>query len=366
MPKTQLCILCGGRSVEHEVSLQSARNVVSAADREQFDTTLVGISKVGQWHLYDPDDFLINPDDPEGIALGTAGPEVGLVFSDSDGRLVTTGGGPSRQIAVDVAFPVLHGSFGEDGAIQGAFDMAGIPYVGCDVAGSAVCMGKDLAKALLLQAGVPVADAVVVDAVDLGSFDPGAAVERLGLPLFVKPAKAGSSVGITKVTREADLVCAVETALRYDTTALVEQFVEGRELECAVLGNWQPRASVIGEVVSQDFYSYEAKYLNDDLAKLQAPAQLAPETTARFQDVAVRSFSALRCCGMARVDGFLTPAGRIVINEINTIPGFTNISMYPRLWQLSGLSYAELISELIRLALERASERDALLTEFSL
>ena len=364
MDRSKLCILCGGQSAEHEVSLESTRNVVAAVDRNTYDIVLVGISKSGEWRLHDPDDFLENPDDPATVSLRNAGPRVALTCAAKQGSLVRLDGNSDAPVRIDVAFPVLHGSYGEDGAIQGLLKMANVPCVGCDIASSAVCMGKDLTKSTLRQAGLRVAGDVILSASAPGTPSAEAIVERLGLPVFVKPAKSGSSVGITKVTSVGDLRPAIDMAFRYDRKVLVEERIAGREIECSVLGNREPRASVPGEVVAKDYYSYEAKYLNADAAELKAPADLDAETTRRVQKTAMRSFIALSCSGLARVDMFLTKAGEIVVNEVNTIPGFTNISMYPKLWELTGLPYRSLVGELIRLAGERFAEEQALITDF--
>ena len=364
MAKPRLCIICGGRSVEHEVSLQSARNVLDAVDPDAFDVVLVGIGKAGAWNRYRPEGFLTNADCPRTIALASPGPAVAIALVDGKGCLVPIGD-PTAPLPLDVAFPVLHGSFGEDGTIQGLLEMADVPYVGCDVTSSAVCMSKDVGKALLRHNGIRVARDVVLTQCQKDGLDAQAVIRQLGLPLFVKPAKTGSSVGISKVNDECELLDALTVAFRYDSRAIIEEAIVGRELECSVLGNTDPRASVVGEVITDDFYSYEAKYLDDELAQLKAPADLDDATMRRFQQLAVAGFKALSCSGMARVDGFLTEDGAVVINEINTIPGFTNISMYPRLWTLSGMTYAELVAELIRLALERHGERAGLLTDFT-
>jgi len=363
MSKTNLCIICGGRSVEHEVSLQSARNVIAAVDRSTFDVVLVGIDRAGTWNRYEPESFLVNAECPRTIALANPGPAVTLATVDGKGCLVTVAAA-ERPTPIDVVFPVLHGSFGEDGTIQGLLAMADIPYVGCDVTSSAVCMSKDVTKALLRYAGIPVAQDIVMTRRALDALDPDAVAAQLGLPLFVKPAKTGSSVGISKVRRPGELIDALKTAFQYDAKVIVEEGIEGRELECSVLGNADPSASVVGEVVTGDFYSYAAKYLDDELAQLKAPAELDEPQARRFRDLAVASFKALSCSGMARVDGFLAANGEVIINEVNTIPGFTNISMYPRLWMLSGMTYGELVAELIALALEKHREQSALMTDF--
>lgn len=358
--KLRVGILFGGKSAEHEVSLQSARNVLAAMDPARFQAVLVGIDKGGAWSRYDPEDFLNHADDPTRIALARPGPQVVLTCAGGAGALLPlTTAAPSVPIAV--VFPLLHGSYGEDGAIQGVAKMANLPCVGCDVASSGLCMDKILAKRVLREAGVPVARDRALMAADRSALDTATVIAELGLPLFVKAARQGSSVGVSKVTCGAELLPAVDCAARYDTKILIEECVAGRELETSVLGNAEPRASQPGEVIPRHgFYSYAAKYLDADGAVLEAPARLEPSIAERVRAVAIRAFQALGCAGMARVDSFLTVDGRVLVNEVNTIPGFTKISMYPRLWEVSGIRYPELIERLVNLALERFAVEDGL------
>jgi D-alanine-D-alanine ligase len=362
MPARNLLILCGGRSAEHEVALQSAINVVAAVDRAAFNLAVVGIDKDGTWRRLPPAAFVVHPEDPARTALAPGGQGVALCCLDGQGTLIPAGGG--EPWPVDVAFPVLHGTYGEDGTIQGLLAMMNIPCVGCDHTSSANCMDKAITKQVLTYAGIPVADGLIVvggaettDADSVGS--------ALGWPVFVKPARLGSSVGVSKVKAPEDLRAALELAFRFDDKVLVERYLPGREIECAVLGNSGPRAAVPGEVVPQhEFYSYAAKYLDENGARLEAPAKLPPAVAAQVQEMAIRAFLAMGCTGLARVDFFLMADGRLVVNELNTIPGFTRISMYPRLWQLSGMTYPQLVSELIRLAEERHAARGRLCTSF--
>jgi D-alanine-D-alanine ligase len=350
--KLQLLILFGGKSAEHEVSLQSAVNVVRAVDTARYDILPVGIDKSGHWRLYRTVDFLQHRNDPSSVELRRAGTRVTLLpFPCSRPLIPLSREGKPRR--VDVAFPVLHGPFGEDGTVQGLLRLAGIPFVGAGVLGSAVGMDKDVMKRLLRDAGLPIPDFVVLRKSDSFSFD--AIRRRLGLPVFVKPANMGSSVGISKVRSRREFDGAVNGAFLFDSKILVEEYVKGREIECSVLGLDRPSASVPGEVVPRhDFYSYAAKYLDDDGAELKAPAELSPRVAAEVKRLAVEAFKALCAEGMGRVDFFLRPNGQVLINELNTIPGFTKISMYPRLWALSGIDSAELVDRLIRLALQRA------------
>lgn len=362
MPARNLLVICGGRSAEHEVALQSALNVVAAVDRQAFALGLVGIDKDGTWRQLPPDGFVTDREDPARTALAPGGRVVTLGCRAGRGWLVPVAGG--EPWPVDVAFPVLHGTYGEDGTVQGLLAMMNIPCVGCDQTSSANCMDKAITKQILRYAGIPVADGIIVTRG--GATVSAEQVGReLGWPAFVKPARMGSSVGVSKVKAAADLAAAIELAFRYDDKVLVERCMRGREIECAVLGNGTPRASVPGEVVPRhEFYSYEAKYLDEHGARLDAPANLPADVARRVQDMAVRAFLAMGCSGMARVDFFLMADGSLAVNELNTIPGFTRISMYPRLWQLTGLTYPQLVGELIRLADESHTSRGRLCTSF--
>jgi D-alanine-D-alanine ligase len=268
------------------------------------------------------------------------------------------------QEKVDVVFPILHGPFGEDGTVQGLLKLAGVPFVGAGVLGSAVGMDKDVMKRLLRDAKIPIPKFITLKlGEDVPSYS--SIAEKLGSPFFVKPANLGSSVGVNKVGKNSEYKTAIDAAFEYDNKILIEQFMEGREIECSVLGNENPIASVPGEVVpTHEFYSYEAKYIDENGAALEIPAKLAAQITRRIQQLAVDTFKTLSCEGLARVDFFLTTKNKIVVNEINTIPGFTSISMYPRLWQASGISYTDLIDRLIQLALERFAKEKRLKTIF--
>ena len=360
MKKTPVIILFGGRSAEHEISLLSARNVLSALDRTRFEPMLVGIDKAGRWHRESERTLEAAAGDPRGVMLDASAPAVGM-----EDALVARGPG-SAPGAIDseaVVFPVLHGTFGEDGTVQGAMELAGIAYVGAGVLGSAVGMDKDVAKRLLRDAGIPIVDFGVVTA---GAFrrDPAGALRALpdlGYPRYVKPANAGSSVGVSRAAGPADLERAVRAALAFDTKVLIERAVDAREIECAVLGNDDPQASIPGEILvhhKDGFYSYDAKYVDPDGASWKIPADLPPETIARVQTLAVATFRALELSGMARVDFFVTRDGRaLYVNEVNTIPGFTAVSMYPKMWEASGLGQQALLTRLIELALERRDAR---------
>jgi D-alanine-D-alanine ligase len=265
--------------------------------------------------------------------------------------------------AIDVVFPVLHGPFGEDGTVQGLFKLANIPFVGAGVLGSAIGMDKDVMKRLLRDAKIPIAKFLVFERPDQNTISFTKVRKALGLPVFVKPANLGSSVGISKVNKKNQFADAVRLAFRYDNKIIIEEGIDGREIECSVLGNEKPVASLPGEIVVQhDFYSYHAKYLDDQGARLEIPARLPKNIVKKIQQTAVQAYRVLCCEGMARVDFFLRPNGQVLVNEINTIPGFTKISMYPKMWDASGLSYSRLIDRLITLALERARKEKQLST----
>ncbi len=360
--RTRVAILFGGRSAEHEISLRSARNVINALDRDRYEAVLIGIDRDGGWFLNQDSMALLNAEQPRAAADDAGSRPVSLVASGETGVLVGRDGAASIG-AVDVLFPVLHGPYGEDGSVQGLARLANLPCVGSGILGSAIGMDKDVCKRLLRDAGIAVARHVCLRARDL---NPGLAAEvdeLLGYPVFVKPCNMGSSVGVTRAETAADLLPAIETALSYDTRVLVEESISGREIECSVLGNDDPAASTVGEIVTDDgFYSYERKYIDEDGARLVIPAELDEDTLERARVTSIAAFTALEARGMARVDMFLTAAGEIYVNEINTIPGFTEISMYPKLWQASGLSYAYLIDRLIQLAIEEQAAQSRLST----
>ncbi len=294
-----------------------------------------------------------------GLALTPQGAQLLAPVQQALGQLDEALTGALGQL--DVIFPIVHGTLGEDGSLQGLLRMANMPFVGAGVLGSAVSMDKDVTKRLLRDAGLAVAPFVTLTRANRAGFTFEQLSERLGLPLFVKPANQGSSVGVSKVENRAEFDAAVALAFSFDHKVLVESAIVGREIECAVLGNDDPQASVCGEIVLSDaFYSYDTKYINEQGAQVVVPAAIAPEVSDHIREVALKAFRALECFGLARVDVFLTPDNQVVINEINTLPGFTNISMYPKLWAASGVSYQALITRLIELALERHQQDRAL------
>lgn len=356
MNKIRVGIIFGGKSAEHEVSLQSAKNIYDALDKSRFEPVLIGISKRGEWRVADGASFLLNAGDPKLIKLNQSGAAVAPV-PQHGGQLVSVGS-PASVSAIDVAFPILHGPFGEDGTVQGLLKLANVPFVGAGVLGSAVGIDKDVMKRLLRDAGIPSAKFI---ALHKGEPVPShkSLSEQLGKTMFVKPANLGSSVGVSKVTNAAELQPAIDLGFQFDTKILVEEGIDGRELECGVLGNENPKASAVGEIVpTHGFYSYEAKYIDPDGARLNIPAKIDGATAERVRALASQTFRVLGCEGLARVDCFLKKNGDVLVNEINTLPGFTKISMYPKLWEASGISYSDLINKLIDLAIARF-ERDA-------
>ncbi len=356
--KIKVGILFGGKSAEHEVSLQSAKNVADAIDKDMYDVALIGIDKSGRWLLPNQSQFLLNAADPKLIKLNREQEESVALVPQSGGELTDLSAGGAHS-SVDVVFPILHGPFGEDGTVQGLLKLAGVPFVGAGILGSAVGMDKDVMKRLLRDAGIPIGGFLVFRQDDVLDFD--AIADALGLPFFVKPANLGSSVGVHKVADREAFDGAVQDAFSFDTKILIEEFIDGRELECSVLGNREPIASVVGEIVSShDFYSYEAKYIDEHGAALEIPADVSDAVSERIRELSIRTFQTLECEGLGRVDCFLKKDGDVIVNEINTIPGFTKISMYPRLWDASGISYPDLINRLIELAVERF-EREAML-----
>ena len=357
--KKRVAVLFGGKSAEHEVSLQSARNVIGMIDRDKFEVVAIGIDKEGRWFLGDAARLVIEDADPKLVKLNRSSED--LVVQPGH-ELALAGSNLGR---IDVVFPVLHGPFGEDGSVQGLLQVAGIPYVGAGVLGSAAGMDKDVMKRLLRDAGIPNANFATIRRHQRANFDWESIVAELGSPVFVKPANLGSSVGVHKVRNADEFEDALDDAFSWDNKVIVEEAIVGREVECSVLGNEEPVASVIGEIVTQgdhDFYSYDAKYIDEKGAQLNIPADLDDDVADRVRALSIEVFQVLECAGLARVDSFVTATGEIFVNEINTLPGFTNISMYTKLWEASGLPQTALIDQLIELALERHASRAALRT----
>ena len=354
MSRRRVAVLFGGRSAEHEISCISARSVIDALDPATTEVVPIGITREGSWHLLVGPPAL--PAETGRLPEITAGAGAPVKLGGGSGTQELVGADGSRQ-AVDVVFPVLHGPQGEDGAVQGMLELAGVPYVGAGVLGSAIGMDKAVQKVLFAAVGLPVVRAEVVRESEWAEDPEGVAarVDGLGFPVFTKPATLGSSVGISKVHDPSELVAGLDEAFLYARKALVEMGIEDvREVECAVLGNDDPVASIAGEIVptGHEFYDYEAKYLDEQGARLSIPAELGRDRMERIQRMAIEAFRAIDCAGMARVDFFLR-GDEVWVNEINTIPGFTQISMYQKLWEASGLSYRDLVERLLDLAVER-------------
>ena len=359
--KIQVGILFGGKSAEHEVSLRSAKNVADAIPKDKYDVILIGIDKKGRWLLNDASNFLLQTAGNPMPRLNDSGKQVALIPESAGALTAVQSSGSSVMGNIDVVFPILHGPMGEDGTVQGLLKLAGIPFVGAGVLGSAVGMDKDVMKRLLRDAGIPIGKFSTFRAEEQVSFSK--VKKTLGLPLFIKPANMGSSVGVSKVRNEKEFKTAIAEAFLYDNKILVEEEIVGREVECSVLGNDKPIASLPGEVVVKaDFYSYDAKYIDENGAAIEIPAKLPKNIIKKVQDTAIKTFKALSCEGLGRVDMFVTKSGKVVVNEINTIPGFTSISMYPKLWEASGISYPKLIDALIQLAIERFTKEAKLKT----
>lgn len=372
-PKIRVGVLFGGRSGEHEISLRSALTVMSSMDPNRYEVVPIGIDREGKWYLEHDALKVLADTTPNLKALGAGDMPVTLLPHHDSRALVevspanVVGAGANRMPGpLDVIFPVLHGTFGEDGTVQGLLELAGVAYVGSGVLGSSVGMDKDMQKRVLRDAGVPVVKYFALARADHEE-RPALAkkyARELGYPVFVKPNALGSSIGIHKVKGPAELGPALADAFQYDRKVLIEQSCAGREFECAVLGNDRPEASTVGEVVvggGHEFYSYESKYIDPEGAQTKIPAGLPKPVINRIRKIAVEAFKALSLRGMARVD-FLARRDlrRICVNEVNTIPGFTSISMYPKLWEASGLPLPKLIDRLIELALEDHRERSAL------
>jgi D-alanine-D-alanine ligase len=362
MQKKHIAVLCGGQSAEHEVSIESAKNVIQALDKKRYDVSVIFITRSGAWFLLNSHDTILNNKTMQPLPEPVSGKRIAFQFG-SDTPIVA-----DTPLHIDVVFPILHGTRGEDGTLQGLLEIANIPYVGPGVLGSAVCMDKDASKRLLQQAGIPIAKWITVCRETSATLDFEQIVAELGLPLFVKPANAGSSIGISKVKHREDFDKAIQLAQQHDHKIILEEYIAGREIECSILGNQSGsgsikniNASLPGEIIPHaEFYSYEAKYLDEKGATVKTPAELSSDMIEKIQTTAKKAFNILCCDGMARVDFFLTKDGQIFLNEANTLPGFTQISQYPNMWRASGLAYADLLHRLIELAIARF-ERDRIL-----
>ncbi len=374
--KINLGILFGGQSCEHEVSVTSARSIEKAIDREKYHVHLIGIDKSGYWHLGDDVEALTSSGSVTQLQQGQNNPDTAVSLElHSSGNLVAQTGStmqshaPARPPMLDVVFPILHGPFGEDGTMQGVLETAGLPYVGCGVAASALAMDKVLAKLVFAASGIPQAPYMIAETVEWQQNQNriiGLVEQKLEYPMFVKPANMGSSVGISKAGDRHGLIDAASLAFQFDNKVVIEKSMENcREIECSVLGNEYPQASVPGEIIpGAEFYDYHTKYI-DDKSQLVIPAPLDDETTRRVQSLAVEAFRAIDGRGLARVDFFVNRStNAVILNEVNTMPGFTPISMYPKLWTASGIAYEDLIDKLIELAITHFESKQSLKRTF--
>ncbi|MBY0544467.1 MAG: D-alanine--D-alanine ligase [Gammaproteobacteria bacterium] len=363
MTKIRVGVLFGGRSAEHDVSLQSALNVINALDKKKYEITLIGIDRRGQWYIQEPLSTLPNQQQAQLTVTTHLNDWVTIVPGQR--HTLLTGLMTKEQVtALDIIFPVVHGPYAEDGTIQGLMRLANVPFVGSDVLSSAICMDKDIAKRLARDAGIPISRFVTIYRRDLPTLKVDAIIKEVGLPCFVKPANMGSSIGISKVTKKGDLQAAIDLAMNFDLKVIVEEAISGREIECAVLGNDDPIASLPGEIISHaEFYTYEAKYLDPAGADVVPTANLPAATVKQVQALAIKVFQLFDCDGMARIDFFLKKDGTILLNEINTIPGFTHISQYPKMWEASGIEYSDLLDRLIQLGLEKFDHRQTVKLE---
>ena len=349
--KKNLCVIFGGESPEHDISQKSVTSILNNLDSDKYNIYMLGITKDGRWYLFTGDKSIIGSGAWES---DTANLKTAFISPDSSQRGIIVCGESPELIPIDVIFPVLHGEYGEDGTVQGLFELSHIPYVGMGVLASANAMDKTYSKLVFDNAGIPQAAWVVVNKGDDFEKSADEIEEKLGYPCFVKPARLGSSVGIGKAHDRAELIKALENAVQYDRRILVEEHIDGHEVECAVLGNSDAKASTVGEIKpTVEFYDFDAKY-NDNSTVLVIPAELPEQTIEKIREYAVKAFKALDGQGLSRVDFFVKHSdGSVILNEINTLPGFTNISMYPKLWNAVGIGYSELLDRLIELAQER-------------
>ena len=360
--KKTVALIFGGKNSEHEVSMKSAKNVFEALDRNRFDPILVGISKEGSWFRFPSEDIFTRSPSLHDRSLPDNAEPVTLISYHGEPVLFSLK--THNRTPVHCAFPVLHGTLGEDGAIQGLFKMAHIPFVGCGVLSSAAGMDKDVMKRLMTLAGIKNARSILLTPQSKPHYDD--VVRELGTPFFIKPANAGSSVGVHKIKSGEDFVTHLKDSFLYDNKVLAEEYIQGREIECSVLGlNHNAKASIAGEIIPQhEFYSYEAKYLDDNGALIKIPAEIPSDIMRKVQELAVKTFQIMGCDGLTRVDFFLTKSNELYVNEINTLPGFTNISMYPKMWEASGLKYKDLVTKLVELAFEKFEADNKLVTTY--
>ncbi|WP_347356183.1 D-alanine--D-alanine ligase family protein [Bdellovibrio sp.] len=360
--KQVVALIFGGKSAEHEVSVRSAKNIADALDKDKFSPILIGISKEGSWYRFP--DMKVFSEATKIVDQSLPANAESVALMSLQGKPVLYSLKDHSKTHVDIAFPILHGTMGEDGTIQGLFKMVQLPFVGCGVWSSAAGMDKEIMKRLLQVAKIPNAKYLLLTPHNNPSYND--VVAQLGTPFFIKPANAGSSVGVHKIKTAEDFTVKLKDAFQFDHKVLAEEFIQGREIECSVLGlNHAPKASLPGEVIPQhEFYSYEAKYIDDNGALLKIPAELPEATIKAVQKMAEQTYQAMGCDGLTRVDFFVRPNGDLYINEINTIPGFTKISMYPKMWEASGLSYKDLITQLLQLGVEKHQSEQKLKTSY--
>lgn len=359
--KKKVALIFGGKSAEHEVSINSAKNIYKAIDQKKYEPVLLGISKQGTWYQFSSDDVFRTHKSLEDAQLKNE--NVISLISHQEKPFIFSLKNQEKS-SLDCAFPIIHGTMGEDGTLQGFFKIVNLPFVGCSVLSSAIGMDKEFMKRLMTEAGIANSKYVLLKKNETVAY--ADVVKKIGSPFFIKPANAGSSVGVHKIKTAADYQTKLKDSFLYDHKVIAEEFIEGREIECSVMGlNHQPKASLPGElIVKHEFYSYEAKYIDANGAEIVIPARLEEKQTQQIRDLAVKTFKALGCDGMTRVDFFLKKNGETYVNEINTLPGFTQISMYPKMWEASGLSYENLISELIELAFSKHAEDQKLKLNF--
>ena len=361
MNKIRVGVLFGGQSAEHEVSVHSALSVIKNLDKNKYDCFPIGIDKKGSWHFFDPSQFLLNVKNEPLAVVEKEG--IYPLISSEMGKVNHFFSPCQLKQSLDLLFPILHGPYGEDGTIQGVARLANLPFVGSDILSSAVCMDKSMMKIILQQAGLPIPSYMCLSQHELINHQE--ILKKFRLPLFIKPANLGSSIGVNKANNEDELIRYIKEAFQFDERILIEEFIPGREIECAVLGNHHPIASEPGEVIPQhEFYSYEAKYLDEQGAVFDLPAKLSLSQKKEIQELAIQAFKALYCEGMARVDFFLRNDGKVFVNEVNTIPGFTTISLYPKLWEISGIPYPQLLDRLVDLSIERFERKKRLKIDF--
>ncbi len=356
----KIAVIFGGHSSEHEVSINSARNIFKAMDKTKFSPVLIGVSKQGTWYAINEKDF----ETLEAINDNKMAQEQTITLIRAQSKVFALNLQNQQRQELDCAFAIIHGTNGEDGTMQGHLKILGLPFVGCGVMSSAIAMDKEVMKIIMTAAGIPNSKYAVLKSYETPDFD--GLVKNLGLPFFIKPANAGSSVGVHKIKSKDEFAAKLKDSFKYDHKVLAEEFIDGREVECSVMGlNQKPEAAMPGElVVKHEFYSYEAKYLDPNGAEIIIPAKVTAEQTEQIRSLAVKTYQALYCDGLTRVDFFMKKDGSLTVNEINTLPGFTKISMYPMMWEAKGVGYSDLITKLIQLAFDKNDFENSLNLDF--